>query len=110
MFKTSANQPRITDKLIDGGYIVSGGDIDGFGSKSNKKSVKSRKSTIPGNSGATEESKFLTSKARKAFNLLWQAFTKAPILWHFDLESYIRIETDVSSYVIDGVLSQLISD
>ena len=59
---------------------------------------------------ATEESKFLTSKAREVFNLLWQAFTKASILRYFDPECYIRIETNVSGYAISGILSQLISD
>ena len=29
-------------------------------------------------------SKFLTSDARRTFNCLWLAFTKAPILQHFD--------------------------
>ena len=39
-----------------------------------------------------------------------QAFFKASILHHFDLKRHIRIETDVSGYAIDGVLSQLTSD
>ena len=39
-----------------------------------------------------------------------QAFTKAPILQHFDPECHIRIETDASGYAIGGVLSQLTSD
>ena len=54
-----------------------------------------------------EEPKFLTSKAKKAFNCLRQAFTKAPILQHFDPEYHIRIETNTSGYAIGGVLSQL---
>ena len=29
---------------------------------------------------------FLTSSTRKTFNCLWLAFTKALILWYFDLE------------------------
>ena len=32
---------------------------------------------------------------------------KIPILYHFDPESHIRIETDASGYVIGSVLSQL---
>ena len=39
-----------------------------------------------------------------------QAFVKAPILYHFDPERHIRIETDASGYAIVGVLSQLSSD
>lgn len=57
-----------------------------------------------------EKPKFLTSKARKAFNYLKQAFTEALILRYFDLELYIRIEINVSSYAIGRVLSQLIFD
>ena len=50
-------------------------------------------------------SDFLTSKAKLAFIKLRQAFIKAPILHHFNLERYIRIETDVSDYAIGGVFS-----
>ena len=60
--------------------------------------------------GATEEPTFLTPYARETFNQLRQAFTKAPILQHFDPECHIRIETDNSGYAIKGVLSQLTSD
>ena len=52
---------------------------------------------------------FLTPKARAAFNYLQVAFTKAPILWHFDPECHIRIKTDVSGYTIGGVQSRLAS-
>ena len=44
------------------------------------------------------------------FTKLRQAFLKAPILYHFDPEYHIRIETDISGYTIGGVLSQLTSD
>ena len=50
---------------------------------------------------------YLTPDAKRAFIQLRQVFTKAPILQHFDLECYIRIETDASSYAICGVQSQL---
>ncbi len=52
---------------------------------------------------------FLTSEARVAFIQLMKAFTEAPILWHFDLECHIRIETDASGYSISRLLSQLTS-
>ena len=55
-------------------------------------------------------SDFLTSEAKLAFAELRQAFVKAPILHHFDLECHIRIETDVLRYAIGGVLSQLTLD
>ena len=53
---------------------------------------------------------FLTPNARKVFNQWRQAFTKAPILQHFDPECDIRIKTNVSGYAVDGVLSQLTPD
>ena len=76
-----------------------------------KKSAKSKKLSKSGNSpnfDATEAgSSFLTPEAKSAFNRLWLAFTEAPILWHFDSECHIRIETDASGYAIGSVLSQL---
>ena len=55
----------------------------------------------PGNSN------FLTPEAKLAFLRLRQAFTEASILYHFDPEQYIWMETDASGYAIDGILSQL---
>ena len=87
MLKTLADQPHTTaNKLNNGGGSVGGADVNSFGfglneksSKSkNKKLAKSRKSS--GNSSATVEYKFLTSDTKEAFNLLRQAFIKAPIL------------------------------
>ena len=52
---------------------------------------------------------FLTLDNRTGFNCLRLVFTKALILWHYDLEYYIEIETYVSSYAIGGVLSLLTS-
>ena len=49
---------------------------------------------------------YLTPNARRTFTQLRQAFTKAPILQHFNPECYIRIETNASSYAIGGVISQ----
>ena len=51
---------------------------------------------------------YSTPDARRAFTQLRQAFTKARILRHSDPECHIRIETNLSSYAIGGVLSQLI--
>ena len=75
-----------------------------------RKSIKSKswtKSGYLGNSNNLEKSKFLTFKAKKAFNRLKQAFIEAPILQHFNPKYHIRIEIDVSGYTIEGVLSQL---
>ena len=78
--------------------------------KSFKSGKNSSKSGNSPNFGATETGpSFLTPEARSAFNRLRLAFTKAPILQHFDPECHIRIETDASGYAIGGVLSQLAS-
>ena len=72
--------------------------------------IKSKSYSFPPNSRNREaETGFLTLEARLAFTQLKQAFVKAPILHHFDLESYIQIETDISGYAIGGILSQLSS-
>ena len=59
---------------------------------------------------SNEVTGYLTSETRLAFNKLRKAFTKAPILWHFDLECHIWIETNMLGYAISRVLSQLTSD
>jgi hypothetical protein len=43
---------------------------------------------------------------RRAFSELKVAFTTAPVAVHFDFEKEIVLETDASSYVSAGVLSQ----
>ena len=55
--------------------------------KSGKRLSKSENST---NYNAIEDGpRFLTLDAKTAFNRLRLAFTKAPILWHFDSECHI---------------------
>ncbi len=70
-----------------------------------KKSKASRAKNLSSQSGS-----FLTSKARKAFTKLRQAFVKAPILKHFNPKRHIQIEIDASSYVIGRIFSLLTSD
>ena len=78
--------------------------VGGDGGKANKtvknsskfKKFKNEKSKNLICIGATGKPMFLTPGARKAFNHLKQVLIKAPILRHFDLESHIWIETDVS--------------
>ena len=60
--------------------------------------------------GATREPIFLIPSAKEVFNQLRQAFTKALILQHFNLEYYIRIETNALGYAIRKVLNQLTFD
>ena len=55
----------------------------------------------------TDATRYLIAKARIGFIHLKQAFTKALILRHFDLEYQIRIETNTSGNIIGRVLSQL---
>ena len=84
-----------------------------LGNSKGKNLAKSKKPSKSGNSPNFDAKEvglsFLTPKARAAFNRLRLAFTKAPILWHFDPEYHIWIETDVLGYAINGMLSQLAS-
>ena len=81
-----------------------------LGKSKDEKSKKSSKSgNLPNFNAKDSGSSFLTPKARLTFNHLWLAFTKAPILWHFDPECHIYIETNASGYAIGSVLSQLVS-
>ena len=62
------------------------------------------------NNSAKNVSNYLTTNAKRAFDQLYQVFTKTPILQHFDPEQYIWVETDASGHDIGGVLSQLTND
>lgn len=53
---------------------------------------------------------FFIFKASQVLTKLKHGFGEAPILYHFDLKYYIWVETDISNYVISGVLCQLTSD
>ena len=66
-------------------------------------------SNIVSNS-AKNVNNYLTPDAKRAFDQLRQAFTKAFIFQHFNLEQYIRVKTDASGHAISGVLSQLTND
>ena len=55
-------------------------------------------------------SDFFTFRARLVFTELKQAFVKAPILHHFDLEYFFQVEIDASGYTISKVFSQLTLD
>ena len=82
---------------------------DKFDDKVRKKDLKTSKSKnlfkkLP-KSKKTVGLDFFTLGAKLAFTKLKQAFLKTPILYHFDPEHHIQIETDVSDYAIGGVLS-----
>ena len=72
--------------------------------------VKSKNHDFPISRTEKVGTGFFTLEARLAFIQLRQAFVEALIFHHFDPKSHIRIETDVSSYAISGVLSQLSSE
>ena len=71
---------------------------------------KSAKSDFTKPVRGVEEPSFLTPDAKWVFTQLRQAFTKAPILQHFDPKRHIRIKTDSSGYTIGGVLSHRTSE
>lgn len=81
-----------------------------------KKSTRADYLTSKGNINTKKDTngaknfRYLPPDAKHIFNLLWQAFTKAHIFQHFDLERHIRVETDASSHAIGKVPSQLILD
>ena len=69
--------------------------------------IKSKNHDFPKSRPEKAGTGFLTSKTRLAFTQLRQAFVEAPILYYFNPETHIRIETDVSGYTIGSILSQL---
>ena len=88
---------------VDGGEV----EDDEIGEKVRK---RSKSENLFKSKKTLRSSDFFTPGAKLAFTKLKQAFFKAPILYHFDPEHHIRIETDASGYAIGGVLSQLTSD
>ena len=112
--------PKETEGKVGGNSVV--GDLVGGGKATNptkrKNQAKTTKSKIlvksenhdfPKSKTEKTGTGFLTHEAGLAFTQLRQAFVEAPILHYFNLESYIRIETDASCYAIGGLLSQLFS-
>ena len=95
--RTNLLNPFASTKSTKAGYLTSGGAKRGGGNT--KKDVK-----------AAQNSDYLISAIKKAFNHLRHPFTQAPILQHFDPERHIRIEINVSGYAIGGVINQLTLD
>ena len=48
----------------------------------------------------------LTKEVRTTFKELKVAFTTVPVLWHYNANLPVRLETDTSSFAILGILSQ----
>ena len=108
MLKTARSSEKLAPRAFRAGnneVVRGGGDKVDETVVNLSKNEKSKKLTRVPNVGATREPNFLISDAKKTFNHLRLAFIKAPILQHFNSESYIRIETDASGYAISGVLS-----
>ena len=105
MFKTSFVTKSSKNLLLS--IDVAEVDKVGIGSGSDWEDKTVWRSLSKNLNGATG---YLTPDARQAFTQLRQAFTKALILQHFDLEYSIRIETDASGYTISEVLNQLTLD
>ena len=59
---------------------------------------------------ATDNSSFLTLKAKLAFFQLKKAFIEVSILYYFHPKHYIHIEINTFDYIIDDILRQLISE
>ena len=115
MLKTTGSSLASASRVDDDKGVSGGGGDSSTGAdgRSVSESDMSRKTIMSKNwtkNGHSEEFKFLTSKAKKAFNYLKQAFTKTSILQHFDLKCHIQNKTNTSDYVIGRVLSQLTSN
>ena len=60
---------------------------------------------LPNSRNKKVEMDFFIPIARLTFTQLRQAFVEASILYHFNPECHIRIESDVSGYAIGRILS-----
>ena len=87
LLKTTRSSDKLTLKTFgtNDNKVVGGGSGRANETVVNlSKNNKSRNLSCIPNIGATKKLNFLTPNAKKAFNYLWLAFIKAPILEHFD--------------------------
>ena len=104
----NGSRARCNGSKIDGSEVDSN-EIEDY--EVGKKVQKTTKSKNLSKSKKTVGSlNFFTFKAKLPFIKLRQVFFKARILYHFNLERYIWIKTDVLGYAIGGIFSQLILD
>jgi hypothetical protein len=59
-----------------------------------------------GKNGRFSEPFVPTLAMKQSFAQLWDAFTRAPVLAHFDPAKPIHLETDASGFAIAGIISQ----
>ena len=121
MSTRSITKPKKTKvKVVNGNVVDSGEVINQISStkrKNQAKTAKFKNLVKPKNHDFSPNFRnlearpgFYTSEARLAFTMLKQVFVKSPIFHYFNLKCHIRIESDVSRYVIAGILSQLTLD
>lgn len=77
--------------------------VDAGNDKSFCESVEAKKNTF-------FRKKFFLFETKLAFTQLRQAFIDVQILHHFFSEQYICIQINLSNYMIDAILSKLISN
>ena len=61
---------------------------------------------LKGTQAQSKSTFVLSPEARQFFQTLKEAFTKAPLLLHFDPQKPIRLETDAPAIAIAGILLQ----
>lgn len=119
MLKTTKNtrsivKPKKTKTKVCGNNIVSDGKIiNQINSIKVKNQAKTTKSKIlirsknydfpPNSSNIKAEPGFLIFESRLAFIKLRKIFIKALIFYYFDPKCHIKIEINISKYVIGGI-------
>ena len=61
---------------------------------------------VGGKVGCFSKAFELTKEVCTTFKELKVAFTTVPVLWHYNADLPVRLETDASSFAISGILSQ----
>ena len=61
---------------------------------------------VGGKAGHFSKAFKLTKEVRTTFEELKVAFTTAPVLWHYNADLLVRLETDASGFALLGILSQ----
>ena len=96
------DRSKMDDVEVDGDEVkVDKVEKKGWKTSKSKNLFKSKKMVILN---------FFIPRAKLAFTELRQVFFKTPIFYHFDPKCHIQIETDISSYAISRVFSQLTLD
>lgn len=92
---------------LDSGSEVDNSEVSGDKVEDNKIARKKNYQKISKSKKMVSFLEFFIFGARLMFTKLKQAFIKAPILYNFDLECYIRIKINISDYAIGRILNIL---